>query len=442
MIPRYQKKAISDLWSESARWQACLEVELAILKALEASGKIPVEISQQINDKAAIDTARIAEIERESRHDVIAFCTSITEKLPPEVAKYFHFGVTSSDILDSATTLQIKHSLDEIFPVFQRLLETLHLRAHEMKDVICLGRSHGMFAEPMSFGQKLLGHYNEFSRRYQDLQDFYKRELTVQFSGAVGSYAILSPGEEAAAAANLKVAVEPLSTQIIPRDRIAKMVHIHALIGSAIERFAVEIRHLHRSDVGELHEGMRPGQKGSSTMPHKKNPIASENLTGMARLLRSHTVLAQENIVLWHERDISHSSAERLYLPDNFGILYYALARLEDMARHLVFHREVIEDKVKNQYNYLSSYYLHHLIGTTEKRREELYIYVQKAAFAAEESASPQVFHQTLIEILQAEGVKANLPTPSFEEIKKIFLKHTDAVFGRSLENYPLPSKA
>ena len=488
MIPRYQKKAISELWSDSAKWQACLEVELAILKALEESGKIPAGISGQIGDKAVVDTSRIVEIEKQTRHDVIAFCTSITEKLPPEVAKYFHFGVTSSDILDSATTLQIKRSLDEIFPLFRHLLETLHQRALEMKDVICLGRSHGMFAEPMSFGQKLLGHYNEFSRRYLDLRDFYKRELTVQFSGAVGSYAILSPGEEETAAANLGVAVEPLSTQVIPRDRIAKMVHIHALIASAIERLAVEIRHLHRSDVGELHEGMRPGQKGSSTMPHKKNPIASENLTGMARLLRSHATIAGENIVLWHERDISHSSAERLYLPDNLGILYYALERLEDMARHLVFHREVIEDKVKNQYNYLSSYYLHCLISSTDikgkvsahnlgqdlrgkqervteaykkydarsddeadsqdglkceqLRREELYVYVQKAAFAAEKSASPQVFHQTLMEILRAEGVNANLPRPSFEEIKKIFLKHTDAVFGRSLENYPLPSKA
>ncbi len=442
MVPRYDKKAISELWSESARWQACLKVELAILEALEKSGRVPTGVAQKIAGSAVIDVARIGEIERQTRHDMIAFCTSITEKLPPQVAKFFHFGVTSSDILDSATTLQIKHSLDKIFPLFHRLLNTLYRRAFEMKEVIGLGRSHGMFAEPLSFGQKLLGHYNEFSRRYSDLQDFYQRELTVQFSGAVGSYAILSPREEEEAATALGVSAEPLSTQIIPRDRIAKMVHIHALIGTAIERLAVEIRHLHRSDVGELHEGMRPGQKGSSTMPHKKNPIASENLTGMARVLRSHTVLAQENVVLWHERDISHSSAERLYLPDNLNILYYALERLEDTIEHLVFHRQKIEGKVKQTYVYLSSYYLHHLIDTTEMGRDQLYTHTQKAAFATQGAAdaSAEYFRQTLTESLRAEGIEVELPKLSFEEIKKIFLKHTDAVFERSIKAHPLPN--
>ncbi len=439
MIPRYDKKVISELWNEQAKLETYLEVELAILKALEGK-KIPTGTADQIKKEAVINVERVSEIEKQTRHDVIAFCTSITENINPKVSQYFHFGVTSSDIIDSATTLQIKRSLEKIFPIFQNLLHTLKIRAEEMKKVICLGRSHGMFAEPMSFGQKLLGHYNEFSRRYRDFKNFYEEELTVQFSGAVGSYTIISPEEEKKAAENLGLKVEPLSTQILPRDRLAKMIHIHALIGSAIERLAVEIRHLHRSDVGELHEGFKKGQKGSSTMPHKKNPISAENLTGMARMLRSHVPIAQDNIVLWHERDISHSSTERFYLPDNLGILYYALERLDDTVKNLVFHQDAIENKVKEGHNYLSSYYLHYLIEKTSIKREELYHHVQQAAFEGQKSSSAEVFHQTLIKTMQDKGHTIDLPSPSFQEIKNIFLKHVDKIYQRSLTTYPLPN--
>ena len=439
MIPRYQKKAISTLWSEEARLQTFLEVELAILKAQEGE-KIPAGTSEQIKEKARIDVKRMEEIERETKHDIIAFCSMVTENIDPKVGKYFHFGVTSSDIIDSAITLMVKRSLDKIFPLFLNLLHTLQARAEEMKDTMCLGRSHGMFAEPMSFGQKLLGHYNEFSRRYLDLQSFYQNELTVQFSGAVGSYTIVTPEAEKKAAEGLGLKVEPLSTQIIPRDRLAKMVHIHALLGSAIERLAVEIRHLHRSEVGELNEGFNKKQKGSSTMPHKKNPISAENLTGMARVLRSHVPLAQENIVLWHERDISHSAGERLYLPDNLGIVYYALERMNDTLKHLVFHKDQIEGKVKTSSTILSSYYLHQLIENSDKTRDELYQIMQTAAFAGLKTNSSEIFHQILMEILKKEGIEFALTPPSFKEMKKIFLKHTDEVFARSLAAYPLPA--
>jgi len=437
MIPRYDKPQISSLWDEFAKFETYLEVELAILKSLEGD-KVPEGTAQKIKDTAKINVARINEIEAQTRHDVIAFCTSITENLDAETGKYFHFGVTSSDIIDSATVVQMKRSLEVIKPVFEDLLKTLYSRAEEMKDVICMGRSHGMYAEPMSFGQKLLGHYNEFARRYQEFMDFYNNELTVQFSGAVGNYTILNPKQESLAAKTLGLKVEPVSTQVIPRDRIAKMINIHGLIAGAIERLSVEIRHLHRSDVGELHEGFKKGQKGSSTMPHKKNPISGENLTGMARTLRSHMLIASENIILWHERDISHSSAERMMLPDNFGILFYSLERLRDTVRDLVFHNEVIEKRVMEGHNYLSSYYLHYLIEKTDFKREDLYYYVQEAAFKGQEAKSAEVFHESLVSIMGEKGFKVDLPRPTFDEIKNIFTKHVGDVFSRSLKLYPL----
>lgn len=438
MIPRYDKSEISNLWNEHAKFSTYLEVELAILKSLE-NGLVPAGTAEKIREKATISVERINEIEAKTRHDVIAFCTSITENLDAETGKYFHFGVTSSDIIDSATTIQMKRSLEVILPVYKDLLTQLHERATEMKNVVTMGRSHGMYAEPMSFGQKLLGHYNEFARRYQELEDFYKNELTIQFSGAVGNYTILTPEQEAAAAKSLGVKVEPLSTQVIPRDRIAKMININALIGSAIERISVEIRHLHRSDVGELHEGFKKGQKGSSTMPHKKNPISGENLTGMARVLRSHTMIGLENIVLWHERDISHSSAERLMLPDNLGVLFYSLQRLGDTVRDLVFHNEKIEARVMEGHTYLSSYYLHYLIEKTDFKREDLYYYVQEAAFEGDKASSAEVFHEALVKTMAEKGFKVDLPRPTFEEIKKIYMRHVDKVFSRSLELYPIP---
>lgn len=438
MIPRYEKKVISELWSEEAKFKTYLEVELAILTALEGT-IVPKGTAEKIRSKAVINPERIAEIEQVTRHDIIAFCSSITENLDAETGKFFHFGVTSSDIIDSSLTLQIKRSLDAIEPQFKKLLHALHNRAQEMKTVATMGRSHGMMAEPLSFGQKLLGHYNELSRRYIDFVRFQNEELTIQFSGAVGNYTILTPEQEKKAADHLGLKVEPLSTQVIPRDRIAKLVLINSLTASAIERLAVEIRHLHRTEVDELHEGFAQGQKGSSTMPHKKNPIAGENLTGMARFLRSHLSMALENIVLWHERDISHSSTERLYLPDHLGILFYTLERMTKTVEQLEFHNEVIESRVKDNFAYLSSYYLHHLIEKTSMPREDLYMLVQSAAFSGQEKKDAKVFHQALSDLLKEKNHKLELPIPSFEEIKNIFLKQTDAIFKRSLKEYPLP---
>ena len=430
MISRYDEKEISELWTDKARFETMLEVELAILKALEGD-IVKSGTSDIIKKNAIIDTERIHEIEKETRHDVIAFCTSITENLDAEVGKFFHYGVTSSDIIDSAMTLQIKRSLDLIIKSFEQLLDSLMKKAEDSKGIITIGRSHGMFAEPLSFGQKLLGHYSEFKRRLDDLKSFYDNDLTVQFSGAVGSYTILTPQNELEAAKSLGLNVEPVSTQVIPRDRIAKLISITSLTGAAIERIAVEIRHLHRSDVNELFEGFAKGQKGSSTMPHKKNPISGENLTGMARMLRSQVQIATDNIILWHERDISHSSAERFMLPDAFGILFYSIKRLTNTIDNLVINQEEMERKVRENFTYLSSFYLHKLIEKTELKREELYTVVQKASFDASESNDVDIFYNSIMNQLSQKNIDLELPRPTFEEIKKIFMAHVDTVFQR-----------
>ncbi len=438
MISRYDRPEISSIWSEHNKFETYLKAELAILKALEGS-HVPKGISEQIKSKSVINPERIQEIEKVTKHDIISFCTSITENLDPQVGKYFHFGVTSSDIIDTALTIQIKQSLDVILPAFKELLHVLSDRAHEVKELMCMGRSHGMFAEPMSFGQKWLGFYSELSRRYRDLKDFYDNDLTVQFSGAVGNYTILTPELEKVAADILELNVEPVSTQVIPRDRIAKMISIIGLIGTALERIAVEIRHLHHSDIDELHEGFSKGQKGSSTMPHKKNPISGENLTGMARMLRSHVQVAMDNILLWHERDISHSSTERMYLPDNFGILYYSLVRMTSTVKNLVFHEEKISSKVEKSFTYLSSYYLHQLILNSDFTREELYELVQKASFEGHQSNSKDVFFSTLQKLAQEKGIEVTLQAPDENGLREIYLKNIDRVYDRVMNTYPLP---
>lgn len=435
MIPRYEKKEISKIWKEQAKYHYFLQAELAILKAQEGVN-VPEGVSQQIRDVAMIDVDRIHEIEATTRHDVIAFCTSITEKLPTEVGKFFHYGVTSSDIIDTATTLQLRESLNVILPAYRKLLQTLKNKANETKDIIAMGRSHGRTAEPMSFGQKLLSFYAELARRYAELKDFCDNELTVQFSGAVGNYTILSPAIEAAAAEILKLKVEPLSTQVIPRDRIAKLVGINAMFGSALERICVELRHLHHSDIDEIEEGFAKGQKGSSTMPHKKNPIATENLSGMARVLRSHNQIALDNIVLWHERDISHSSTERMYLPDNLGVMLYSIERLEKTLEMLVIKKDNIQNKVWNNFDYLSSFYLHQILKDSSRPREEVYYWVQEAAFLGKEQNSAPAMVQKLRSSLDKNGIKTSLTEPDEDGIRSIYMKHVDEVFNRVFENF------
>jgi adenylosuccinate lyase len=437
MIPRYEEKEISQLWTDEAKYRAFLQVELAILKAQEG-GQIPQGTADKIAKLVQVRPQRVDEIERTTRHDVIAFCTSITEQLPTELGKFFHFGVTSSDIIDTALSLQIKASLEKVDAALTKVRQSLLNMAMDHKTTMTIGRSHGMYAEPMSLGGKFLGHYCEFSRRQVDYQRLMQEELTAQFSGAVGNYAVVSPQAEAKAAHQLGLKLEASSTQVIPRDRLATIIQSGAMIANAIERLCVEIRHLHRSEVGELSEGFAQGQKGSSTMPHKKNPIAAENLTGIARIIRSHVNVAYENSLLWHERDISHSSAERLMLPDHFGLLTYALSRLSRTLDNLEINRPKIEARVTEQSTYLSSYYLHQLLLQTNLPREELYLFVQQAAFEAQNKGRAEVFIQSLQTQLTQKNIKATLIAPTEQGLKEIYLKYTGDIYKRALEQYPL----
>ena len=427
MIPRYEIKDISEIWSDESRFEKLLHVERALLNALEEKGRIPSGTTKAF-DSVKINPTRIREIEAITRHDVIAFCASITEQVKPESARYFHFGVTSSDILDTALSLQIRDSVTIIVSDLKKLITALDQKIDETKDLLTLGRSHGMSAEPMVFAQKFLSTRMEVSRRLRDYQHILDTEITGQISGAVGNYTVLTPEIESLALARLDLPVETVTSQVIPRDHLGLMVSIGALTASALERLAVEIRHLHHSDIAEVHEGFKSGQKGSSTMPHKKNPIASENITGISRVIRSHLDIALENIVLWHERDISHSSTERLYLPDHFGLVSYAVRRMTQTVIDLEVHRDFIESKVSRSFTTLSSLILHVLIEQNTVPREELYPVVQKAAF---QTKTLDEMLATISTELKSKNLKSDFSKLSWAAIRAQYIAHFQEVLGR-----------
>ncbi|HXH75116.1 MAG TPA: adenylosuccinate lyase [Bacteriovoracaceae bacterium] len=380
MIARYNVPEIAAIWTEENRFQKFLQVEIALLQVLEDQKKIPEGTTRAFNG-VKIKPERINEIEAITRHDVIAFCSSITEQVEPKHARFFHFGVTSSDILDTALSLQIKDSLELITADLKTIIDALKVKVDETKDLLCMGRSHGMYAEPMVFAQKFLSFEQELVRRLADYKAAIETEITGQISGAVGNYTILDAQIETKTLGKLGLKPETVSTQVIPRDRVAKIIGIGAMTAAALERMAVEFRLLHHSDVAEIYEGFKKGQKGSSTMPHKKNPISSENISGLSRVIRSHYEVALQDTILWHERDISHSSAERLILPDHFGLLSYAIKRMADTVTNLVINREKVEAKVADNFSSLSSFLLHEMILLNPTSREELYALVQEASF-------------------------------------------------------------
>lgn len=433
MINRYEIPAISAIWSEESKFRRFLEVELALLKAWEESGRIPAGTVKAFSS-AKIDPARIAGIEATTRHDVVAFCTSITEQVASEHARFFHFGVTSSDIIDTALSLQIRESLGHVTAALEALIAELDAKILATGDLLCLGRSHGMAAEPMIFAQKFLSFRTEFARRLRDYRSALETEITGQLSGAVGNYSLVTPEFEAKVLAILGLRPEPVSSQVIPRDHIAKIVGIGALTGSAIERMAIELRHLHRSEVGEISEGFGRGQTGSSIMPHKKNPVASENVSGLARVLRSHEGIALENTLLWHERDISHSSAERLYLPDHFGLLVYALNRMAATLRNLEIHRAKIEEHVAGNHRIFSSLLLHKLIEQNTCTRETLYALVQAAAFQSHDLDG-------MIGAIRKSGAEHGIHTKlegiSFESLKDHYVRQFAQVCERAKQETP-----
>ena len=335
MISRYSRKELVNIWSEENKYKIWLDVEIAAAQAMEKYKIIPKGVSSLVKRKGKISVKRIHQIESKVKHDVIAFLTSITEKAGYN-ARYLHQGMTSSDVLDTSFNIQLVQSGKILLIDIDRILSVLKKKALKYKFTPCIGRSHGIHAEPITFGLKLASYYEEFKRNKKRLQSAIDEVSTCAISGAVGTFANIDPRVEVYVSKKLKLRPEPISTQVIPRDRHAYYFSILGIIAGSIERIATEIRHLQRSEVYELQEYFSKDQKGSSAMPHKKNPILSENLTGLARIVRSHVTPALENIALWHERDISHSSVERSIGPDSNITLDFALVRLSNLLDNMI----------------------------------------------------------------------------------------------------------
>ena len=335
MIKRYSRKELTDIWSEENKYKIWLDVEIAAAQAMEKLGQIPKGVSSVVRKKARINVKRIHQIENQVKHDVIAFLTSVTEKAGIK-ARYLHQGMTSSDVLDTSYNIQLVQSGKIILKDLDQILKVLKKQAKKYKFTPCMGRSHGIHAEPITFGLKLASFYEEFKRNKKRLISAIDDVSTCAISGAVGTFANIHPNVEKHVAKKLNLKIEPISTQVIPRDRHAFYFSVLGIIAGSIERAATEIRHLQRTEVYELQEFFSKNQKGSSAMPHKKNPILSENLTGLARIVRSHVTPALENIALWHERDISHSSVERIIWPDSNITLDFALVRLSNLLDNMI----------------------------------------------------------------------------------------------------------
>ena len=335
MIKRYSRKELTDIWSEENKYKIWLDVEIAAAQAMEKLNQIPKGVSLAVRKKARINVKRIHQIESQVKHDVIAFLTSVTEKAGLK-SRYLHQGMTSSDVLDTSFNIQLVQSGKILVKDLDQILKVLKKQARKYKFTPCMGRSHGIHAEPITFGLKLASFYEEFKRNKKRLIDAVDEVSICAISGAVGTFANISPKVEQHVAKKLGLKVEPISTQVIPRDRHAFYFSVLGIIAGSIERVATEIRHLQRTEVYELQEYFSKNQKGSSAMPHKKNPILSENLTGLSRMVRSAVVPALENIALWHERDISHSSVERNIGPDANITLDFALVRLANILDNMI----------------------------------------------------------------------------------------------------------
>ena len=377
MIDRYSLKEMSQIWSSESRFHFMLKVEQAVAKAQGELGLIPKSSAQIICSKAHFSYENILKKEKFSRHDVTAFVDEVASHLGKHGA-YFHYGLTSSDVLDTALSLQIKESKKLLDINFQGLKKSLKQLVIKHKKTVCLGRTHGMHAEPTTFGFKILGHLAELSRAENSFNQAVSACSIAKISGAVGTYSSLPPKIEKKVCHQLALKPETIATQVVPRDRIARLVFSLSLIGSFIERLAIELRHLQRTEVAEITEAFYKGQTGSSAMPHKKNPISAENLTGLARLLRSYVSPALENISLWHERDISHSSVERVVLPDSFILTHYALTRLENLLRFLQVNTNRMKQNIDSSQGLVCSSQVLNALVKKSLPRQKAYPLVQK----------------------------------------------------------------
>lgn len=431
MIERYTRPEIGSLWTLQARLDAWLEVELAVCEAWTKLGVIPENAMQTIRQKAAFTVDRVLAIEEETRHDVIAFLKALEENVGPD-ARFIHLGCTSSDVVDTANALLLTKAGTLILRDFDTLLDTLKEMSLRYKGHLCMGRTHGIHAEPTSFGLKILGFYAEFKRHRQRFATAVEGIRVGKISGAVGTYTLLTPEVEAITCQLLGLEVDPVSTQIIQRDRYADFFTSLALAAGGVERLCVELRHLQRTEVLEVEESFGKGQKGSSAMPHKKNPISAENMTGLSRLVRSNALAAMENMALWHERDISHSSVERVIMPDSTILMDYILHRLNRVMANLRIIPENMERNLMGSYGlFFSQRVLLALIDKGQYARQEAYELVQKIAMQSWDTKTPfpdLVKADEQIQKVLSPNVLSELFNP------QSFLVYEDTIFNRVLQ--------
>ena len=430
MVPRYSRKEMVEIWSDVSKYSIWLDIEIHALEGMEKVGIVPVGTAKIVKEKAKFDSKRIDEIEAEIKHDVLAFLTNISESVGPE-ARFIHQGMTSSDVLDTCLNIQLKRAGELLLKDMDLLLSSIKSQALKHKKTICVGRSHGIHAEPTTFGLKMLQAYAEFSRNKRRLELSVEEISSCAISGSVGTFANIDPSVEKHVAKALGLKVEPVSTQIIPRDRHAAFFSTLGIIASSVERLATEIRHLQRSEVLEVEEFFSSKQKGSSSMPHKRNPVLTENLTGLARVVRSSVMPALENISLWHERDISHSSVERFIGPDATITMDFALNRLNNVVENMVVYPDNMMKNLEKFNGLVFSQRV--LLSLTQKdiSREDSYLMVQRNSMKVWNGEG------TFYELIKKDEEICSIL--SDDEIDDIFdlnyhLKHIEEIFQRVLE--------
>ncbi|NQW02846.1 MAG: adenylosuccinate lyase [Acidobacteria bacterium] len=427
MIARYTHPEMGAIWTEQRRYDAWLEVELAATDALAASGVVPVEDARALRERASFEVARIEEIEKTTQHDVIAFTTAVAEKVGP-AARWLHFGLTSSDVLDTALALQMRQACDLLLTRVDALSEAIRARALEHQHTPMIGRTHGVHAELMTFGVKLALWYAEVGRGRERLVRAREAVSVGKLSGAVGVFSHLDPSVESAVCARLGLTPAPVSSQVIQRDRHAELMTAMALLAASLEKFAVEVRGLQKTEIGEVEEPFAKGQKGSSAMPHKRNPIGCEQITGLARLVRSNAMAALENVALWHERDISHSSVERVILPDSFIALDHMLRRFTRIVAGLVVYPARMMENLQRSRGVVFSGNVLLELARRGVSREEAYAWVQRNAMQSFADAVP--FKPLL---LADTDIAAVLPASVIDEAFDLNaqLRHVDTIFAR-----------
>lgn len=435
MIPRYSRRVMAQIWEPENRFRKWLQIELLACEAMVKLGEVPASAWENIRQKATFDPKRIEEIEKVVKHDVIAFLTSVSEKVGPE-ARYLHLGLTSSDILDTSLAMLLVEAAAVLEEDIKKLLDVLKKRAYEHKLTPMMGRTHGMHAEPITFGLVLALWYAEMERNLERLRRVKAGIAYGKISGAVGTYAHLNPAVEAYVCEKCGLKPAPISNQIVQRDRHADYFAALAIIASSVEKIALQIRHLQRTEVNEAEEPFSEGQKGSSAMPHKRNPIASENLMGLSRLMRSYSLAAMENIALWHERDISHSSVERIIAPDATILLDYMLDRLTQLLENLVVYPQNMLNNMQLTHGLVFSEGVMLKLVQKGLNREEAYNLVQKAAFQSRQEQKD--FEKILLNDSQI------LKYLGKDEIKECFnlnhfYRHVETIFKRVFEHSEEP---